>query len=80
MTPKDQAKELLGQFTNTLFENGHRISKPMMQQCALIAVDEIISYCPMSPVIPGKLYESYVERINDAIVYWFEVKKEINNL
>ncbi len=42
MTPQEKAKELVSNYTYYLFDNGHRINKPMVIQCAIIAVDEII--------------------------------------
>jgi len=88
MTPKDKAKKLFDkfyQYANEEFEDKlneypgqvlserRKIRKESAKQCALIAVDEIIESIPKEPSI------STVERIG-AIMFWFEVKKEIENL
>ena len=68
MTPKDKAKELVDKFTLVgLQQRNEGI------QCAVIAVDEIIESIPEEPSI------STVQRIG-SIMFWFEVKKEIELL
>jgi hypothetical protein len=68
MTPKDKAKELVDKFTVVgLQQRNEGI------QCAVIAVDEIIESIPEEPSI------STVQRIG-SIMFWFEVKKEIELL
>ena len=88
MTPKDKAKELVDkfyQYANEEFEDKlneypgqvlserRKIRKESSKQCALIAVDEIIESIPKEPSI------STVQRIG-SIMFWFEVKQEIEKL
>ena len=71
MTPKDKAKELVEKFDELLT---YRESKTKTKQCALIAVDEILTLKA----------ESFDELPNPhhyfSINYWKEVKQEIENL
>lgn len=64
MTPKEKAKELVDKF---------RISKAITEsyakQCALILVDEILN-----------IEWDEFEMSGDEVMYWEEVKKEIENL
>ena len=63
MTPKEKAKELVDQYDETLT---YLESKSKAKQCALIAVDEIITNR---------------ERIKGIDkLYWQEVKQEIEKL
>jgi hypothetical protein len=79
MTPKEKAIELADKYgymclygTNA-FDNirGYE-AKPFIKKCALIAVDEIIESNPIT------------FRLDNSIMsnksYWYEVKKEIENL
>ena len=72
MTPKEKAKELIDKFDETMeFYVPARYAK----QCALIAVDEIISNTPYgfySGIIPA--YKG------TDLDYWQEVKQEIEKL
>jgi hypothetical protein len=63
MTPKEKAEEI----TFVYYNLGKHLYVPISfaKQCALIAVDEIIS-------------EFYLEE--DVAIYWQEVKQEIENL
>jgi hypothetical protein len=73
MTPKEKAEELLHNFcVNVLdeFEPSNGISRHKAKQCALIAVEEILSMGIMSDSGDWKM----------AKLYWQEVKKEIENL
>jgi hypothetical protein len=70
MTPKEKAKELYDKFNNP--DTTHYPYVHNAQQCALIAVDEIIDSEPQ--------YEwsnDYWKNPND---FWQEVKQEIENL
>jgi len=88
MTPREKAKKLFDkfyQYANEEFEDKlneypgqilserRKIRKESSKQCALIAVDEIIESIPEEPSI------STVERIG-AIMFWVEVKQEIEKL
>ena len=69
MTPKEKAKDLVDKFTaikgNPFFSN----------ECALIAVDEIIKSNPHSPSEPLEIMQHFF-----ACKYWEEVKQEIVKL
>jgi len=70
MTPKEKAEELFEKFNNP--DTTHYPYVHNAQQCALIAVDEIIDSEPQ--------YEwsnDYWKNPND---FWQEVKQEIENL
>ena len=88
MTPQEKAKELVDkfyQYANEEFDDKlneypgqvlserRKIRKESSKQCALIAVDEIIESIPKEPSI------STVQRIG-SIMFWFEVKQEIEKL
>ena len=72
-TPKEKAKELVDKFARIDgYQDSIDLSKcEYEKQCALIAVDEIISVVNMC--IPYLNEETYIK-------YWQEVKTEINNL
>jgi hypothetical protein len=81
MTPKEKAKELV---QDMYFEVPyvHDPTEPqgdyIAKQCALIAVDEIISSSPSLPILgDGGTYGEDIELSNK---YWQEVKKEIEKL
>ena len=67
MTAREKAKELVEGFDETLT---YLESKAKAKQCALICVDEMLN-----------IYDSegYDEE-DSKIVYWEEVKQEINKL
>jgi len=67
MTPREKAVELVHKFgmENQYYERA--------KQCALIAVDEIIESIPKEPSIYT------VQRIG-SIMFWLEVKQEIEKL
>jgi hypothetical protein len=67
MTPREKAVELVHKFgmENQYYERA--------KQCALIAVDEIIESIPKEPSIYT------VQRIG-SIMFWIEVKQEIEKL
>jgi hypothetical protein len=72
MTPKEKAQELVSKFKELpqegtlMFYLAFEISK----QCALIAVDEILS----------TLYDYHYDSESGAYEYWQEVKTEIEKL
>jgi hypothetical protein len=76
MTPKEKAIELIDKFKlkHKFFTNS--FIKTTAKQCALIAVDEIINSSPLEPAHP---YD-YVIAEQEAMEFWQEVKKEIENL
>jgi hypothetical protein len=75
MTPKEKALELVQRFTKIESFHIHErvvfMPLPEAKQCALIAVDEILSELTE---IPYGL--EYLNRLN----YWLEVKQEIEKL
>lgn len=42
MTPKEYATRLINQFTNIIWESGGKVSKPMIIQCCLFQIQEMI--------------------------------------
>ena len=70
MTPKEKAKELVDKFVQyTPAEEEYEF--PYAKQCALIAVDEIIS--EIEPSVTMDVIEARIK-------YWEEVKQEIEKL
>ncbi len=73
MTPKEKAQELFNKMfspPNCVISLHRQSGRTFLaKQCALIAVDEIIKYCPNKPD-----YEF------DPIEYFNKVKQEIENL
>jgi hypothetical protein len=66
MTPKEKAQELFDKYwTLIAYKIEGSVGRLLIKQCALIAVDEILSVVWYVPV---------------DIEYWQEVKKEIENL
>ena len=80
MKPKEKAKELFDKMclaiaTETT-EFGYYTNVIHAKKCALIAVEEIIK---ANPIIPLQfMLES--EAIDEAVLYWQEVKSEIEKL
>lgn len=69
MTPKEKADELL----DIMFRSSPTITVEQAKECALIAMDEIITSVPTQPS------DSELERV-DAIMFWIEVKQEVEKL
>ena len=77
MTPKEKAGELYFKYHN-LWINGNSI---MAKKCALIAVEEMLGeYQSMSDLESTLVVEGQVLYVIDKLVYWMEVKQEINKL
>ena len=74
MTPKEKAEELVSRYRKEILKGKYRVNgfivEEICQECALIAVDEIID------AIDWHKYEVP----NDQLNFWFEVKREIENL
>ena len=74
MTPKEKAEELVSRYRKEILKGKYRVNgfivEEISQECALIAVDEIID------AIDWHEYEVP----NDQLNFWFEVKREIENL
>jgi hypothetical protein len=81
MTPKEKAIELCDKFLRTykvsLFPPFNKASDEA-KQCALIAVDEIINSSPSLPILGDG--GTFGEDIELSLVYWEEVKQEIEKL
>ena len=80
MTPKEKAKELISKFKFLSYpESNTKFYNP--QQCALIAVDELISeYQSMSDTDSIIYIENEITYVISKLVYWQEVKQEIEKL
>jgi hypothetical protein len=88
MTSKEKAEELLDKMNvihyRTLVGKKKDMRVPIsmydsqIQQCALIAVDEIINSSPSLPILGDS--GSYGEDIELSKIYWEEVKQEIQNI
>jgi len=56
------------------------------KQCAIIAVEEIIKARPLNPncvdcyVCGGSFREYYAAQIDEADIFWLQVKHEIQNI
>lgn len=83
MTPKEKAEELIDKFYNAQIECLNKVGiteleeveQRIAKQCALIAVDKIISLGLLSnsPIKHNAIADVHKE-------YWQEVKTEIENL
>jgi hypothetical protein len=74
MTPKEKAQELFNKYATyvVMWTGGVEVEKQNCKQCALIAVDEILSD-----------YKNYLLHENTeykGLMYWQEVKNEIEKL
>jgi hypothetical protein len=71
MTPKEKATELVKKYVQFKIDGQHRIfGIELSKQCALIAVDEILSIGNIGIV---ELRSAYME-------WWEEVKQELEKL
>ena len=66
MTPKEKAEELFDKYFDKMLSFGFHLTNRQISKIALIAVDEIIK--------AGKDVDEFADS------YWYEVKKEIENL
>jgi hypothetical protein len=76
MTPQKKAEELVNKMfncDNSTPEESMAMLYPHAKQCALIAVDEIIS-------LMIKFHNRHIEDNSNEITFWQEVKQEINKL
>jgi hypothetical protein len=73
MKPKEKAKELVEKYEKYLFDK-FTTDEDWVKcvQCALIAVQEIINANPHSNPFTTEIYST--------MLFWQEVKNEINNL
>lgn len=70
MKPKDKAEELILKYLRIDNDTKEWFHKGLAKQCALIAVDEILSMGIMSESGDWRMAKSY----------WQEVRQEIENL
>lgn len=71
MTPKDKANELFDKYYIICQEYTEEIQCSIQaQQCALIAVDELIDFAKLTDATNGW----------DHLNYWQEIKQEIEKL
>ena len=93
MKPKEKAIELVEKFKKYAYSNTshdsdlfYRILQENAKQCALVAVDEILTARPLMPNnvdwdgcgVTHKYW--YEEQKQEALNYWQEVKEEIEKL
>jgi len=79
MTPKDKAIELVDRFSDKANEFEEPTTYEFDKQCALICVDEMIKSNPTA-YITFMYHENLQDKIDSAIDYLNEVKKEIEKL
>jgi|LauGreDrversion4_2_1035121.scaffolds.fasta_scaffold401469_2 hypothetical protein len=73
MTPQEKAKELRDKFQDRLFDKRHvTIYQEDAVECALITVDEIIK-----TLKDNDLYIGGETNIDEIIIFWQEVKREL---
>ena len=70
MTPKEKAKDLYDSYWYCLFESNIEKKNYWSQQCALIAVDEILNTIE---------YSSQADELS-KVNYWQEIKQEIEKI
>ena len=72
MTPKEKAQELVDKFrTEILSFLGDRIKDQNAKRCALVAVDELIKIHYLLTT---------TQDTSPSIIYWKEVKQELDKL
>lgn len=77
MTPKEKAQELFDKYwTLIAYKIEGSVGRIVIKQCALIAVDEMLSMLAYT--------DNYVKdemgKIGAYLIYWQEVKQEIEKL
>ena len=86
MTPKEKAKDLYDSYWYCLFESNIEKRNYWSQQCALIAVDEILKCEATEPTDTdwddcGSTAQYYwPQKKEDAGKFWGEVKQELELL
>ena len=70
MTPKEKAEDLINKM---MLGSQDRLYLRLSKQCALIAVEEIMS-------LMIKFHNRHIEDNSNEIEYWQEVKNELNKL
>lgn len=72
LSPKEKAAQLYNYFYNTMLPNV-RMRKDIAIKHSILAVNEVIASIPTKPS------KTETERL-DAIMYWLEVKQELEKL
>jgi hypothetical protein len=86
MTPKEKAKEIYCKYADALnIRDLQTNANPFAKQCALIAVDEILSALHDASDVDEILLALHDASDDDSpynheLKYWQEVKQEIENL
>jgi hypothetical protein len=84
MTPKEKAKEIYCNYTDTLnIRDLQTTANPFAKKCALIVVDEIIKSREDDGHFDDSLSSTGSEYYTEHpmyLTYWLQVKKEIEKL
>jgi hypothetical protein len=77
MTPKEKAKEIYCNYTDTLnIRDLQTTANPFAKKCALVAINQILEFMRMD--------DEYTETASNAnskwVSYWLEVAREIEEL
>ena len=73
MTPEEKAQELIAKFKHPVrWKMGQQDIVDRAKQCALIAIDELIS--------SHNKWDDYAQTNSEEYYYWQEVKQEIEKL
>jgi hypothetical protein len=75
MTPKEKARDLINKFSLKVLDTHLGGSNARVIECALLAVNEILNSDPSR-----RYWDTYDDETPSAIIYWEEVKQELNKL
>lgn len=76
MTPKEKARELFDKFLGQCASDNGEHALILTKQCALICVDEIFEFMKSDDIYHGDCHMAN----SHHVVYWSNVKTEIENL
>ena len=84
MTPKESAQHLVEKFYNVedtewTVDNGCGISWNEAKQCAMIAVDNMLTICSTTKIVYLEMNGNTLTHLTEDF-YWKEVKNEIQKL
>ena len=84
MTPKESAQHLVEKFYNVedtewTVDNGCGISWNEAKQCAMIAVDNMLTICSTTKIVYLEMNGNTLTQFTEDF-YWKEVKNEIQKL
>jgi hypothetical protein len=81
MTPKEKAIELMDKYWELDVDDKAPVFTEKCKQCALIAVEQMLSeYQSMSDLESKIVINNEVKFVVHQLVYWMEVKQEIEKL